>query len=145
MKIKPIAIIEHYDLDDAATEIFAHSLVTFGANDGIEPVVGTEGVVPVLYARKNLKDGGNNVQYDQQGQNPQGEAMSGVIALLDATGMTVADVGATVYADDDHTVSKDAAGTGRPVVGRVTKFVSATEVFVYIPGLLEAPAEDASA
>ena len=48
--------------------------------------------------------------------------------LLTGAGFAQADIGATVYAEDDQTVTKT-AGTSAPV-GQIDEFVSATQVWV---------------
>ncbi len=48
--------------------------------------------------------------------------------LLEGTGFVQADVGLDVYASDDQTITK--TSTNNPKVGRIEKFVSATQVWV---------------
>lgn len=51
--------------------------------------------------------------------------------LLTVTGFAITDVGSTVYASDDQTVSTTQA-TNELAVGKVVEFVSATKVWVKI-------------
>lgn len=48
--------------------------------------------------------------------------------LLEGAGLAQSDVGEIVYASDDQTVTK--TSTNNPQVGKITKFVSATQVWV---------------
>lgn len=53
--------------------------------------------------------------------------------LLNGTGFSQADVGSTVYASDDQTISTTQATNEQPV-GKIAAFVSSTEVYVKIDG-----------
>ena len=48
--------------------------------------------------------------------------------LLTGSGFVQGDIGETVYASDDQTITK--TSTNNPLVGQIVQFVSATQVFV---------------
>lgn len=109
----------------ASDIIYQGALVKHNAAGYIAPAAAESGAVfaGVAYERVDNSSGA------------AGDKMVRVIKmgtfLLTGSGFTQANVGASVYASDDQTISTT-QGTNEQEVGKIVKFVSATQVWVKI-------------
>lgn len=136
VKVKPVPMFTDHPLAAADTVIFAHSLVSIDANGDVLPAT-AGGTNPVAYADRHYDADSNNLHRGQAGEEDVARVLHGAVVLLNATGLTAADVGANAYVDDDNTVSTSAdEGTEtRPLAGEIVRVITATEAFVRVPGL----------
>lgn len=136
-KVHPLGTHNSYALAEGEV-LYANSLAILNSDEELE--AGTDsGVGTVVYVPAHYEEDHHNMHFDSTGDGVQmAKVLSGVIAILDSTGLTKADAGSDVYLDDDHTVtpSADLETEDRPYVGRIQKVIDATTAEVYVPGTL---------
>lgn len=115
----------------SATKIYKGSAVQLDANGfASNAVAGNVRLIAGIAAEQVDNSGGGNgaksitVEYDRE-------------YLFTASSITQANLGAPMLVIDNDTVDETSAGSA--TVGRLTQYVSATQGWVYVPGLSATP------
>lgn len=142
----PTPIQTMHELAASNTVIFAHSLVEIDSNGDVLPATSSSAGV-IAYSEVYYDEDSENLTADELGSDVEkAKVKHGLTVLLNGVSMAAGDIGKNVYANDDNTVQKsaDESTETKPYVGTVQEFISATEVYVYIPGLTRTQTDQSS-